>query len=75
MLVNNGIVQVQDIIETLMESLLRVNVDQRNILISATELFHAQITITNSQQAVEERGPSEPSALAFGSVYVATNQT
>ena len=58
MLVNCGTVQVQDTMEKLLE---RINAEQRNILSSATELCHAQITISNVQQAVEESGPSEPS--------------
>jgi len=74
MLLNCGTVQVQDTMEELLERSLRINAELRNILSSATELCHAQITISNVQQAVEESGPLEPSALAFGSVYVARNQ-
>ena len=74
MLVNCGTVQVQDTMEKLLERSLRINAELKNILSSATELCHAQITISNVQQAVEESGPSEPSALAFGSVCVARNQ-
>ena len=61
-----GTVQLQNLLERL---------PQHNTatLESATELRPAQITITCLQQAVEEYGPSEPSALTFGSVCIVRN--
>ena len=66
MFVMCGTVQLQDFLERLLRN-------KTALLGSATELCHAQINITCLQQAVEERGPSEPSALTFGSVCIARN--
>jgi len=66
MFVMCGTVQQQDFLERLQQN-------NTALLRSAAELCHAQITITCLQQAVEESGPSEPSALTFGSVCVARN--
>ena len=54
-------VQLQD------QRLVRFESEQRHILEAAAELCHGQNEYTNPQQAVEEREPSEPSALTFGS--------
>lgn len=62
MLVNCGTLQLRDILP---------ETEQRTVLSPATELCHAQINIICLQQAVEEKGPSEPSALTFGSVWIA----
>jgi len=60
-------VQLQDLTE---KRLVRCESEQRDILDSAAELSYGQIEFTNPQQAVEERGPSQPSALTFGSKCV-----
>ena len=62
-------VQLQVLTEKLLERLVRCESEQRHILGAAAELCHGQIGFTNAQQAAEETGPSEPSAMAFGSVY------
>jgi len=63
-------VQLQELTE---KRLVRFESEQRNILDSAAELSYGQNEFTNSQQAVEERGPSQPSALTFGSKCVIQN--
>ena len=37
------------------------------------ECLHTETTVLYQQQAVEEKGPSEPSALTFGNVCIARN--
>lgn len=62
-----GTVQLQDFLQRLLRN------KRAAFLGSTTELCHAQMTVTFLQQAVEEQGPSEPSALTFGSVCIARN--
>ena len=56
--------QLQDLTE---KRLVRCESEQRHILGVAAELCHGQNALTNPQQAVEERGPSQPSALIIQS--------
>ena len=56
--------QLQDLTE---KRLVRCESEQRHILGAAAELCHGQNALTNPQQAVEERGPSQPSALIIQS--------
>ena len=62
-------VQLQVLTEKLLKKLVRCESELTNIRGAAAELCHGHYALTNAQQAVEERGPSEPSAMAFGSVY------
>ena len=73
LLVKRGTVQLQDLTEKSLGKWLRSKRELRNFLDPSTELCHAHINITCLQQAVEERGPSEPSALTFSSVCIARN--
>ena len=71
-LVKCGTVQLQDLTEELLEKWLRSK-RELNFLDCSIELCHAQINITCLQQAVQERGPSEPSSLTIDSVCTARN--
>lgn len=57
-------------LQKLLERSARCRALQRSIHGPVAELYLRQNTSTNVQQAVEERGPPEPSALTFGSVCV-----
>ena len=67
-LVKCGTLQLQiDLTQKVLERLIRSN---RELL---GECVHTETTVVCQQQAVEEKGPSEPSALTFGSVCIARN--
>ena len=61
--------QLQDLTE---KRLVRCKSEQRHILGAAAELCHGQNAFTSPQQAVEERGPSQPSALIIQSTPTQT---
>lgn len=64
-LVKCGTVKLQiDLTQKALERLIRSN---RELL---GECVHTETTVVCQQQAVKERGPSEPSALTFGSVCI-----
>jgi len=70
-LVKCGTVQLEiDLTEKVLERLLRSN---REFLGFDRGCSHTETTVVCQQQAVEEKGPTEPSALTFGNVFIARN--